>query len=417
MRLLLHEDRTAQEWEPFSLTRPIGELLYGAFRLRERLERAVGIPAHGYLAPHLDGFDEADACPSRVGLGDSVGPILVLSSRYLPPLPGEPGHQRLAEVLGGDPRTGRLVVDGSPVGWLADAAADLTTVAEAIRAGHADSDGDVGREIVLPGRVLSMPWDLMASNADRLASDLSAVFHAETNGPIEEDPRVARIGAGAVSTQGEVTIDPGCVLDTRDGPIHLGTGVHLRPFTYLRGPAIVGPGTTLFGGTFEALSVGPRCKLRGEISESVFLGYTNKAHDGYIGHSVVGRWVNLGAFTTNSDLKNNYGEIRVGAPEGDRDTGMIKVGVFLGDHVKTGIGTRLNGGTVVGAGSNLFGTGFPPKWVPAFHWGTGRDLVPHRVEAFLETAERAMARRDVSLSPAHRAFLGRAWERVHGTPS
>ena len=156
------------------------------------------------------------------------------------------------------------------------------------------------------------------------------------------------------------------------------------------------------------------CNLRGEISASILLGWTNKAHDGYLGHSLVGSWVNLGAMTTNSDLKNNYGSVRVATVDGELDTGLLKLGVFLGDHVKTGIGTTLSAGTTVGVGTNLFGGGAPPKLVPPFHWGDGHELIPHRLDAFLQTAQRAMDRRSVSFPIEERAFLTRVWRRVHG---
>jgi UDP-N-acetylglucosamine diphosphorylase/glucosamine-1-phosphate N-acetyltransferase len=207
------------------------------------------------------------------------------------------------------------------------------------------------------------------------------------------------------------------VLDTRNGPIHLGARVRISPFTWLKGPARIGPDSTLLGGTFDSIVCGPVCRLRGEIEESVILGYANKAHDGYLGHSLVGRWVNLGALTTNSDLKNNYGSIRVGGPEGETDTGLMKMGALLGDHVKLGIGTLLDAGTVVGPGSNVFGGGFPgTKWIPPFSWGGAKGFRPYDLESFLATAETAMRRRGVDLSDGAREFHRRLWGRVHGEP-
>lgn len=175
------------------------------------------------------------------------------------------------------------------------------------------------------------------------------------------------------------------------------------------------------------LSCGPVCKLHGEIDSSVILGYTNKAHDGYLGHALVGRWVNLGAFTTNSDLKNTYGTVRLSLPTSEVDpeeepgplsevdTGLEKVGVFLGDHVKTGIGTLLNTGTVVGAGSTLFAGPMAPRWVRPFSWGHGESLGVCRKEAFLTTARRMMGRRDLTLTPGMERLLSRLWERERGT--
>jgi hypothetical protein len=146
------------------------------------------------------------------------------------------------------------------------------------------------------------------------------------------------------------------------------------------------------------------------VESTVILGYTNKAHDGFLGHAYLGRWVNLGALTTNSDLKNNYGMVRAGGPEGSRETGLTKAGCLLGDHVKTGIGTFLNTGTVVGAGSNLFGGRMPPRWVPPFSWGSGEDLSEYHIEKFLEVAVRVMDRRSVRLTQATASLLRRAWE-------
>jgi hypothetical protein len=154
------------------------------------------------------------------------------------------------------------------------------------------------------------------------------------------------------------------------------------------------------------------CRLRGEVSKSVFIGFANKSHSGYLGHALVGRWVNLGALTTNSDLKNNYRTVRVWTPDGHIDTGQIKVGCFLGDHVKTGIGMTLNTGTVVGAGSNLFGNVMPPSEVPAFSWGSGDHLTRHRLTEFLATAEDVMARRKVEMTPGVISILKKAWERT-----
>jgi hypothetical protein len=151
--------------------------------------------------------------------------------------------------------------------------------------------------------------------------------------------------------------------------------------------------------------------VHGELEGTIVLGYSNKAHDGFLGHSYLGRWVNIGAQTANSNLKNNYGTIRVWTPAGVVDTGSIKLGCFLGDHVKTAIGTLLSTGTVVGAGSNLFGRELPPPFVPPFSWGSGADLGAYDVDRFLETASTAMGRRGIRLSDAMRQLLRRAWVR------
>lgn len=262
-------------------------------------------------------------------------------------------------------------------------------------------------EISLEGRLLEAPWELMQENAEQLRQDIPTFFR----GYAEERMEGCHVlGNGFLSVGKDVTVEPGSVFDLSGGPIRLSDGVTVRAHTRLAGPAYVGPGSTLLGGVLSKISVGPVCKLRGEVECSLVLGYSNKAHDGFLGHAYLGRWVNLGAFTTNSDLKNNYGSVRVGSPGGPVDTGLMKVGCFLGDHVKTGIGTLLNTGTVVGAGSNLFGGAMPPTWVPPFSWGMGADLVEFRLEKCLEVAARAMGRRGVELTPGMEDLIRRAWE-------
>ena len=151
--------------------------------------------------------------------------------------------------------------------------------------------------------------------------------------------------------------------------------------------------------------------MHGEISNSIFLGHSNKAHEGFIGHSVIGRWVNLGASTITSNLKNTYGDIQLWTPEGIRDTGLQFLGTMFGDHVKTGIGLCLTTGCVLGAGANVFGSTMPPKVVAPFSWGEAGAFKPYHIDKFLETAERMMARREVVLAEGARAQLQAAFER------
>jgi UDP-N-acetylglucosamine diphosphorylase/glucosamine-1-phosphate N-acetyltransferase len=251
----------------------------------------------------------------------------------------------------------------------------------------------------------------MSAGPHQVEADVTAAAPAATRTP----PGAAVIGPATSLRLGEnVTLEPGVVIDTTAGPVWLDDGVTVRAFTRLAGPSFVGRGSTLLGGPFTAVVIGPACKVHGEIEDTVVLGYSNKAHDGFLGHGYLGRWVNLGALTTNSDLKNNYGSVRLWTPEGDVDTGEMKVGCFLGDHVKTGIGLMLNTGTVIGAGSNVFGAVQPPKYVPPFSWGAGDALGTYDLERFLSTAETAMERRKVPLTDGMRAVLTAAWHAGRG---
>ncbi|MBK7595677.1 MAG: hypothetical protein IPJ11_10650 [Gemmatimonadetes bacterium] len=160
----------------------------------------------------------------------------------------------------------------------------------------------------------------------------------------------------------------------------------------------------MVGGQLRHVSVGPHCRIHGEISTTVFQGYANKSHDGFLGHSVVGEWVNLGAGTITSNLKNTYGPIRLDIGAERVETGRTNLGTLFGDHAKTAIGTLMPTGAVVGGGANLFGPPRAPKWVPAFAWG-GDSTERLTVDAFIATAGRILPRRQVAVDAAMEASL------------
>ena len=173
------------------------------------------------------------------------------------------------------------------------------------------------------------------------------------------------------------------MLDTTNGPVILAADVRVEGPARLAGPLYIGDGSKVLGGVLANSSVGPGCKIRGEVQSSVVFGFVNKAHDGFLGHAVVGRWVNLGAMTTNSDLKNNYGLVRLRIRGRTLATGRIKAGCLLGDHVRTGIGTLLTTGTVVEAASSLLGLRMPPRYVPPFSWDGGEEPEEYDIDRFL----------------------------------
>jgi UDP-N-acetylglucosamine diphosphorylase/glucosamine-1-phosphate N-acetyltransferase len=267
--------------------------------------------------------------------------------------------------------------------------------------------------VEIPGEVLTHVWELKSGTPAQITRDVGARFPAPPR--FAPPAGVFVLGDHPVVTGAGVTVEPGVVLDASAGPIWLDDGVQVKAFTRMAGPAYVGRGSIVLGGTLESFAIGESCRIRGEFATSVCLSWVNKAHDGHIGHAYLGAWVNLGAETTNSDLKNNYATVKLWTPAGAVDTGEMKIGCFLGDHVKTGIGLLLNTGTLVGAGSNLYGSQMPPTYVPPFSWGTGSDLSAYRVDRFLETAGRAMSRRSVTLSDGLAAQLRAAWDRARGT--
>jgi UDP-N-acetylglucosamine diphosphorylase/glucosamine-1-phosphate N-acetyltransferase len=194
------------------------------------------------------------------------------------------------------------------------------------------------------------------------------------------------------------------VFDAAAGPILVQPGTHIHAFTRVNGPCYIGQNVNVMGGDISGCSIGDVSKVRGELSSTVVAGYANKGHDGFVGHSYIGRWVNLGAGTVTSNLKNTYGTVALWTPTGVRDTGMQFLGTMFGDHVKTGIGLRLTTGTVLGAGANVYGN-MPPKVVAPFSWGDSPPYTIYQPDKFLETAARMMSRRHVELSEDARRHL------------
>lgn len=404
MALILFDDERARAWAPFTATRPAGELLFGCLTLRERAEHFWGEVCVGHVTdPSLEGFVEAGAAP--VVAHDAVDSVLepdggttriLFSSRAVPDFAPAPPTDEPAG----------LIMQGQTVGWILPPGTDPPDEKDLLKPN--DSVMDLP-QIEIAGRLLANIWDLMDRNGERVSSDVPALF-PESRFTLARGVHVS--GTDRVSLGDHVDLEAGVHLDATQGPIRFSDGVRVSAFTRLAGPAFIGPDTQILGGSLENVSIGPCCRVRGEVSSTVLLGYVNKAHEGYLGHAYLGRWVNLGALTTNSDLKNNYGRVRVHTPEGPVDTGLIKVGCFLGDHVKTGIGTLLPTGCVVGVGSNLFGGLMAPAHVPPFSWGTEDPLEEYDIERFLDTAVLAMSRREMSLDEGGRTLLRRAWERT-----
>ena len=400
MKLVMFDDRQAQQWEPFALTRPVGELLFGAYTQRRRCELRFDAECVGHVgADHLHGFEEPGA-PPVISMSDVVttDARVFMSARAVP----DWGHTDWP------PASAPIAVGGQIAGWYA-AAGDPNPPAEFF---HAPSARNAPGTIEIPGNVIDHPWSMIAANPDRITQDAQ---HRATQAPLPNSSlpdHVAAVGfsLGNLLLGRNVSIEPGCVFDFSHGPIWLDDDVTVRAFTRLAGPSYVGAGSTILGGPLAEVSIGPVCKVHGEVEASIVLGYSNKAHDGFLGHAYLGRWVNLGALTTNSDLKNNYGTIRLTTAAGEVDTGLMKLGCMLGDHVKTAIGTMLNTGTIVGAGSNIFG-GMPPKYVRPFTWGSDGEFA---ADKFVGLAETVMKRRNLELGSAHRAQLERAWQLGRG---
>jgi UDP-N-acetylglucosamine diphosphorylase / glucose-1-phosphate thymidylyltransferase / UDP-N-acetylgalactosamine diphosphorylase / glucosamine-1-phosphate N-acetyltransferase / galactosamine-1-phosphate N-acetyltransferase len=391
--LVLFDDAVARSWMPFTLTRPAGELLFGALRTRERNEQIIDAACIGHVT-HLDliGFDEPGA-PPVINL--AALPVsrarLFLSSRAIIDWDVDLDFENTTTLFIGEEVVGWLVVEG-------EAAPDETMLLK--------PQANGGDTLTIPGKVIQHPWDLIQQNGDQILDDVAFLIDDVYSQDVEDDG-IFVIGDHPVVRKSDVIIEPGVVFDATEGPIWLEEGVTIRAFSRIAGPMYVGRNTTLLGGPYAASSIGPSCKVHGELEECIILGFSNKAHDGFLGHAYLGVGVNVGAMTTTSDLKNNYSNVRIWTPEGEVDSGQMKLGALIGDHVKTAIGTLLNTGTVIGAGSNVFG-GMPPKYLPPFSWGADGE---YAFDKFMETASVAMQRRGVPLNASQRDMLARAWQR------
>ena len=253
--------------------------------------------------------------------------------------------------------------------------------------------------IQIKAQIAETAPDLVNINAELIELDFREHYVPMVSG--EFHPSAAFYGKENIYVSRSAEIMAGAVLDARSGPIIVEDGAEVGPGVSIQGPCYIGPETKLVSGWIRpGCSFGPACRIGGEVEASIFNGYSNKYHEGFVGYSLIGEWVNLGALTTTSDLKNNYGEIRINMGDGERSTGRIKLGSFIGDHSKTGIGALLNSGTVIGAHVNHYGTGLPPKFIPDFSWGSVDSYVVYQLEKALETARKVMLRRGVEMLPA-----------------
>jgi UDP-N-acetylglucosamine diphosphorylase/glucosamine-1-phosphate N-acetyltransferase len=381
--LYLLDPEPGPAWAPFAGARPLSELRAGAHLVRERWETFVGTDTTAIFAlPHLSGFPEPGVPPVR-GFAPVPGPAVIASSTFAPRglAPGLPDGAF------------RLTHDGVTVGW--GVAAGATWTGPQPHAASVDVDG-----VQLHG-----VYDLIPALARLLPEDLRAMLG--DSDPVPSGSIV--IGDPALIEIRDALVEPGVVFDTSAGPVVLESGVEVKAGTRLEGPLWAGANARLLGGLIKASAIGPRCTVRGEIQHSVWLGFANKAHDGFLGHSVVGRWVNLGAGTITSNLKNTYGAVRLQIGRVAVETGLQFLGSLIGDHAKTAIGTLLPTGCVIGAGAQVFTAVRPPKYVPPFAWGGDGSERATR-DGFLQVVERVLPRRDVPVDDATRATLGRVYD-------
>jgi len=405
MQAVIYEDGFEGGFGPATLLRPTFDLRCGALLMREKLELrrpdwTVALVPRPGLAKLL-----GDERPGRgvAGLGEDK--TLFLSGCVLV----DDGLLDFVEGLEHD----CLLTEGQTV-------VGALVSGDAVKLAHGLAEGrvypqslDLPRERAYPLRVVRRHWELVDSTPEELTRDAGLMAgRGKVAGEVHESavmvsPELVSIGPGS-------TVAPGVVIEAGRGDVLVGADVAIMANAYIEGPVYIGDGSLVRAGAriYGGTSIGPVCKVGGEVSASVIQSHSNKQHDGFLGHSFVGSWVNLGAATDTSDLRNDYRPVRVTIGGEEVDTGRLSVGSLIGDHTKTAIGTKLNTGSVIGAFCSVFPGRFPPKNLPSFSWGTPDGFVRYDVQRAVDTARAVMVRRGVELSPAREAAIRAAYERA-----
>lgn len=261
--------------------------------------------------------------------------------------------------------------------------------------------------ISVVGKMIHFPWDLITHNGKMIRSDARTFTLPIHERIFKSFPHVVFLKKENIFIGESCTIQPGVVINAEEGPVVIGDHVTIMANAVIVGPAYIGENTIVKIGAkiYENTSIGPVCKVGGEIEDSIVHSYANKQHDGFLGHSYLAPWTNIGADTNTSDVKNTYGEIRMTLEGVEYDTYRQFLGLIMADHSKCGINTMFNTGTSVGVGCNIFGGGYPPKYIPSFSWGGSDGIKLYEFEKFIQVARVVMQRRGVQLSSAEERLL------------
>lgn len=393
MRVCLFEDRHVDNLEPLALTRPAYELLCGLSPLAVKQWRyfAASDPAV-LVRPQLAELQRQQRPNVAVNDADwlRAGPAVLVNSRWLPP----PG-------IAHDLNRPCVATVGDDIAYLVLGREHLEDCEPASIDECIEGWRNALPQRSVGGSAVRYLWELVDLNGAQILRDFE--HNATAGAEVKEE--VAVVGPRErLWLAPTAHLDPMVVADTTGGPVVVDRGAVVAAFTRLEGPCYVGPHCHVLGAKVRAgTSLGPYCRVGGEVEASIVQGYSNKYHDGFLGHSYIGEWVNLGAGTHNSDLRNDYGNVSVTVAGRRLDTGRGKVGCFVGDHTKTGLGVLLNTGTSAGVFCNLLPCGgLLPKYVPSFGGLRNGVLVENAdLSALLLTARKVMSRRGAELTEAH----------------
>jgi len=406
--IILWENVLWKNFYPFSLTRPVFDLRVGAFTFRERaLQFFPKSNISCICRDEMKGLMIAEAVDTTGNIIDLSLPTIFLSGRTF-------FDKRAIGYITGAKSPTVFISEGVPVALF------LPPRDERWRQYFGEIFSENTYALMLKSfdaidiSVVSvaMVWELIVNNSKLIEEDFE-LFYKRDVGAFNAEPRAVLYEPEHISIDEDARIDAFVTLDARKGPIIIEQNAHIHSGAVINGPAVIGKKAEImqFARIREGTTIGPMCRIGGEVEESIFIGNSNKYHDGFVGHSCIGEWVNLGALTTNSDLKNNYGEVRVSMPDGQARTGYNKIGTFIGDHAKLGIGTLIPSGSTIGVAANFYGGGMMQKYTPSFIWGSIEDGFTHYdVEKAISTAQIVMERRDRKFLHAHNTLLHRVYE-------
>ena len=382
---ILFDDDCRDHLLPFTFTRPVSELRVGILTLREKWQRSLNAKFSYLTEPYL-----AEKFPLELG-----DPNWYINGCVVP-----------------DPRLVAQVKALQPNEAIAEndflIAFCITGKIESKEQFRPD---EILKQCKIIGptsspRTIRTLTDIITKNSDSLRDDYKMITYRRRSATIYESNKVIH--------RNDVFIEEGAVvefafLNASAGPIYIGKNAEVMEGAMIRGPVSIGEksivkmGSKIYGPT----SIGPVCTVGGEISSTVMIGYSNKGHDGFLGHAVIGEWCNLGADSNNSNLKNDYGEVKLWdyATQRFEKTDLMFCGLMMGDHSKCGINTMFNTGTVVGVFVNVYGAAFPRNFIPSFSWGGASGFVEYKIDKALEVAKKVMVRRNVELTETDAAIL------------
>jgi len=334
---------------PFTLTRQIQDIRVGILTIRQKWERMLGLSSYDKKEDDYKDLERSVNIDEAIG----NGVCYMIHGNVLPTPKLVKAVKRLKD--------GEFIATPSGNGLVYRITINEIADRHKIK---------VGRAVTIKEAVqtIQYPWDIFQLNDWAICQDFVLLTAARKSQKISKTNRV--------TNPGQVFLEKGakmehCIINAITGPVYIGKNAELMEGCTVRGPFAMGEGSCLKMGAkvYGATTLGPGCVAGGEVKNSVLFGYSNKAHDGYLGDSVIGEWCNLGAGTTNSNLKNNAGEVRIWTPQGEMNAGM-KCGMLMGDYSRTAINTSINTGTVIGVCCNVFGSGLTPKYIPSFSWGS-----------------------------------------------